>query len=81
MPPKTAPTDPKESTVDTDLLQAIAVAALQQLDRQELREHIVGLIAQQTIAKLRPAEIAQSIVDEHGAEIGSLLIRAILRGD
>ncbi len=78
MPAKTTPTS---TVVDVDLLQAVAVAALQQLDRQELREHIVNLIAQQTIAKLRPAEMAQSIVDEHGAEIGSLLIRAILRGD
>ena len=69
------------SVVDDGLLEAAAKAALHNLDKNELRETLVSLIAQKAIAELRPADLAQTIVDERGAEIGNLIVHAILRGD
>ena len=69
------------SLVDDALLEAAAEAALHKLDKNELRETLVSLIAQKAITELRPADLAQTIVDERGADIGKLIIDAILRGD
>ena len=69
------------TTIDNELLDAVAKAAMCKLDRSELRDTLVGLIAQKAIAELRPADLAQTIVNEHGAEIGKLILKAILRRD
>ena len=81
MPPKSTPIASNEPTIDNELLEAVAEVALRNLDRSELRETLVGLIAQKAIAEFRPTDLAQTIVNERGAEIGNLIIRAILRGD
>ena len=81
MPSKSAAEPPSAlPAVDAELLEAVASAALDQIDTKDLRTTIVGLIAQKSIARLRPADMAQAIVDKHGAEIGDMLTRKLLGG-
>ena len=79
MPPKSAAAPPPPA-VDAELLEAVASAALGQLDAKDLRATIVALVAQKSIAGLRPADMAQAVVDRHGTEIGDLLVRKFLLG-
>ncbi len=68
----------KKSAADPALPDAIARAALGQLDKTGLRESLMRMAAEKIIATMPLEELAASIAEEHAAEVGQLLVRDIL---
>ncbi len=76
MPPKAAKA---AKAANTALPEAIASAALEQLERSDLRESIIQLVAKRVIASMPLDQLAEAVAEEHGAEVGKLIVRDILR--
>ncbi len=76
MPPKAAKA---AKAANTALPEAIASAALEQLERSDLRQTIIQLVAERVIASMHLDQLAEAVAEEHGAEVGKLIVRDILR--
>ncbi len=63
------------------LQEAIAAAALEQLEQSKLRDTLIKLVAKKVVSSMRLEELAQAQADEHGAEVGRLLVSNLLRAD